>query len=108
MKCDHCKNDFFLSPKEIIEETISKEDDIREQYFVCPNCNFHYSIIITDGEMRKIIEKRKAIKTIIKTKYKGSNNEKQIRKLMSEDNECKEFLDKRFEELKSKYLNKSI
>lgn len=104
MKCNHCKKDFFLSPKSIIEETISKEDDIREQYFICPNCNYHYCIIITDGEMRKTIEKRKTIQTIIKTKYKGSNNEKQIRKLMAEDNECKEFLEKRFKELKSIYL----
>jgi len=54
--------------------------------------------------MRKTIEKRKTIQTIIKTKYKGSNNEKQIRKLVAEDNECKEFLEKRFKELKSIYL----
>ncbi len=104
MKCNHCEADFNLSSDLIFEETISQENEIREKYFICPVCKHHYYVLVTDKEMRKAIERRKIIQTIIKTKYKGSGNVVGAKKLMKEDEKIKESLKKREEELKVLYL----
>lgn len=99
MKCDFCNAEFELSEDSIIERVVSEEKDIREVFFDCPECNHHYKIAITDPEMRKAIERRRMVSTIIQTKYRGSGNVVQVRKLMKEDRQLKEFLEKRGKEL---------
>lgn len=101
MKCDFCNVKFELSNDKIYEIVVSEENDIRETFFLCPECNHHYKIAITDAEMRKVIKRRRMISTIIQTKYKGIRNVVQIRKLMTEDRKLKEFLVKRGKELEA-------
>lgn len=101
IKCDQCKKVFELSEDEIIENII--QDDIKEKYFVCPECNKHFSVIISDSEMRQAIQRRKIIQELIKNNYKGSKNLKQIKRLMAEDNELKKFLEVRKKELYDRY-----
>lgn len=101
IKCDQCKMVFELSEDKIIENII--QDDIKEKYFVCPECNKHFSVIISDSEMRQAIQRRKIIQGLIKNNYKGSKNLKQIKRLMAEDNELKKFLEVREKELYDRY-----
>ena len=99
--CDQCYELFEVSENSIIERTISA--DVKEKYFECPTCNRHYTVMISDEEMRSKIQRRRTIQTLVKSKYKGTKNLKQIKKLMAEDNELKKFLEKRQKELKERY-----
>ena len=99
--CDQCYEFFEVSENSIIERTISA--DVKEKYFECPTCSRHYTVMISDEEMRSIILRRRTIQTLVKSKYKGTKNLKQIKKLMAEDNELKKFLEKRQKELKERY-----
>lgn len=101
--CDQCNELFKVFEDSISERSISA--DVKEKYFVCPTCNRHYTVMISDGEMRRTIQRRKTIQTLIKSKYKGTKNLKQIKKLIAEDKECKQFLEKRQKELKEQYTH---
>lgn len=47
-KCDHCSYEFNPKLKEK-----SYGIDIKEAYFLCPECNFHYTSYFTNAEIRK-------------------------------------------------------
>lgn len=47
-KCDHCSYEFNPKLKEK-----SYGIDIKEAYFLCPECKFHYNAYFTNAEIRK-------------------------------------------------------
>ena len=53
--------------------------------------------------MRQAIQRRIIVQGLIKNNYKGSKNLEQIKRLMTEDNELKKFLEVRKKELYDRY-----
>ena len=63
VNCDECKGDFDMSNTKINKKSLG--NDIEETYFNCPLCNEFYSIIKTDTEIRKLIDKQNYMRTKI-------------------------------------------
>lgn len=62
--CDDCGAAIDIR-KTMRSREIAKEKDgfrIQEQYFTCPACGKHYTVLIIDREMRKMIQKQKQLR----------------------------------------------
>lgn len=46
----------------MIDIDVDSEDDVIEQFFVCPECGEHYTVFISDRFMRQKIAARKRLK----------------------------------------------
>lgn len=56
--CDSCKAEFAVDYTDLLKVT---KDDIEVQYFECPLCNKKYMVIVIDGEMRELINRRQLL-----------------------------------------------
>ncbi len=61
--CDKCGKEIEINIQEdVIDIDVDSEDDVIEQFFVCPECGEHYTVFISDRFMRQKIAARKRLK----------------------------------------------
>lgn len=73
--CDKCGTSFVL------DDTCTgmlKRDNLVVQYVSCPTCGAKYPAFTSDTEMRKLIERRKAVQLKIKAAFAKKFREKTI------------------------------
>ena len=54
--CDKCGHIFNYMNVRIKSRIVDKIADVREQYYKCPKCNAKYTTMITDPEIRRLID----------------------------------------------------
>jgi transposase-like protein len=59
--CDECNHEFTVKKK---SKNITVE--IKEEYFSCPKCKHHYSIQVTNAEIRK---EQREIQKLLKSRF---------------------------------------
>lgn len=50
--CDKCKKEIKINIEEIVIGHDTDGEEIIEQFFICPECNTHYTVFISDKFMR--------------------------------------------------------
>ena len=68
IRCDRCRADFRLDEIELKNRVIAQdedENDVIEQYFICPICGEDYTVIILDRQQEELIQKRRQIRARI-------------------------------------------
>ncbi len=101
IRCVKCQEDF------VSERVFSIWDgEVEVQYFRCSVCGARYQVITTDMEMRRLIQKRKALTEAVKAaKAKGFRGkafrkyEARLEKVKAEQMKLVPALNKRGEEI---------
>lgn len=96
--CDKCGTSFVL------DDTCTgmlKRDNLVVQYVSCPTCGAKYPAFTSDTEMRKLIERRKAVQLKIKAAFAKKFREKTIRKYEKELDQIKRQQQKLMPKLKA-------
>ena len=75
---------------------VAEADGLTVQYFSCPACGEKYHVLTLNDEMRKLIEKRGAIRPAHAKKFR----EKTIKRYIKELDDIKARQEKLFQELK--------
>lgn len=60
--CNECRYTFALKEESIETECIDIDRKIERQFFKCPNCGHKYTILISDPQMRDMINQRAVIR----------------------------------------------
>lgn len=89
IKCDKCGA--LLDPKGIQVRKRTGEE-IEAQYFRCRRCGKEYIITVTDGKLRRMLQKiRRDARAIRMVKMTPQEREKRIRKLESRKKNAREY-----------------
>ena len=88
VNCDKCKGDFDMSSTKI-----NLVNDIEETYFNCHLCGEFYSIIKTDTEIRKLIDKQNYMRTKIAKKKASSITAEEIELFNKREAEIKRLVE---------------
>ena len=73
--CDECGHEFDFSSIKIKSKWIDK--GIEKKYYNCPKCNNEFIIVITNLEIRKLMEQYKALRVEYDLMNKDNCNEVQ-------------------------------
>lgn len=60
--CDKCSNEIEICVEERVIDKDTNDEDITEQFFICPECGRNYTIFISDSFMRRKIASVKKLK----------------------------------------------
>ena len=81
VKCDECKNEFFLNAVNINESTVEINGVFAIlTYFACPKCDKIYRVSLQDKRYYELKEDLEKTKKRIRNNY-GSNNDEKARVL---------------------------
>lgn len=98
--CNECRYTFALKEESIKTECIDIDRKIERQFFKCPRCGHEYTIIITDPQMRDMINQRAVIRERIgMLRSHGFNGDE----LAEQDEDLKNEIWERGQELKKEY-----
>lgn len=89
--CDKCGKEIEITVKEEVIDQDKDGKDIIEQFFVCPECDQHYTIFISDQFMQQKIAARKRLKRMPKS-YNPAMDAVLVKEMQ-----------KHFQKLKTKY-----
>ena len=98
--CNECRYTFALKEESIETECIDIDRKIERQFFKCPNCGHKYTILISDPQMRDMINQRTVIRERIgMLRSHGFNGDE----LAEQDEELKNEIWERAQQLKAEY-----
>lgn len=98
IQCDACGA--MLDPKGI-QVRKRDQEEIEVKYFRCRRCGKEYIIMVTDGKLRRMLQKiRRDARAIRMVKMTPQERKKRIRKLESRKTNAREYEKK----LKAEYL----
>lgn len=98
--CNKCNKIFALKSDVIKEECINTEKKIERRFFRCPRCGHKYTILISDPQMRDMINQRAVIRERIgMLRSHGFNGDE----LAEQDEELKNEIWERGQQLKEEY-----
>ncbi len=81
IKCDECKNEFFLNAVNIENAEVKINDQqLTLIYFTCPKCNKIYRVSLIDARYLELKEDLEKTKKRIRKNH-GSNNDEMARML---------------------------
>ena len=101
--CNECKNTFRIDEGSIETECIDIDRKIERQFLKCPNCGHKYTILISDTQMRDMINQRAVIRERIgMLRSHGFNGDE----LAEQDEELKNEIWERGQQLKEEYDGK--
>ena len=70
VKCDKCEHEFFLDAVGINDTNVIIDGQEYElQYFVCPECDKVYRILIKDSKYYKLVEELESVKKRIRRNW---------------------------------------
>lgn len=98
--CNECKNTFRIDEGSIEIECIDIDRKIERQFYKCPNCGHKYTILITDQQMRDMINQRAVIRDRIRIlrEHNFTGDE-----LAEQDEDLKNEIWERAQQLKEEY-----
>lgn len=103
--CDACGKEIdyknTLSTRTIAKD--AEKRDVIEQYFACPNCGAHYTVMVIDSKMKIMIQRRKQLQKQIKLHQSIKSGENAFRKIMRQDEMMKRQQKEYQKILKEKY-----
>lgn len=98
--CNKCRYTFALKEESIETECIDIDRKIERQFFKCPNCGHKYTILISDPQMRDMINQRAVIRERIgMLRSHGFNGDE----LAEQDEDLKNEIWERGQELKKEF-----
>lgn len=108
IRCDRCRADFRLDEIELKNRVIAQdedENDVIEQYFICPICGEDYTVIILDRQQEELIQKRRQIRARINRAILNKRADR-ARKYAEQEQDLKNDIRCREAMLKEKYGRK--
>ena len=101
--CNECRYTFALKEESIETECIDIDRKIERQFFKCPNCGHKYTILISDPQMRDMINQRAVIRDRIRIlrEHNFTGDE-----LAEQDEDLKNEIWERAQQLKEEYDGK--
>lgn len=109
--CDNCGAIIETVKGLLREREIAKDEDgndIVEQFFECGRCGQHYTVIVTNRDMRLMIQRRVQLKRRMNMNLKRNGSKAALQKLIDEDRELQEDLKYAADALKEKYLEGGV
>ena len=98
--CNECRYTFAMKEESIETECIDIDRKIERQFFKCPNCGHKYTILISDPQMRDMINQRTVIRERIgMLRSHGFNGDE----LAEQDEELKNEIWERGQQLNAEY-----
>ena len=103
--CNECRYTFALKEKSIETECIDIDRKIERRFFKCPRCGHKYTILISDPQMRDMINQRTVIRERIgMLRSHGFNGDE----LAEQDKDLAAQIFERAQELKKEYEKDSF
>lgn len=98
--CNECRYTFALKEESIETECIDIDRKIERQFFQCPRCGHKYTILISDPQMRDMINQRAVIRDRIRIlrEHNFTGDE-----LAEQDEDLKNEIWERGQQLKKEY-----
>lgn len=100
--CDRCGKDFVIWK---LRRELAP--DIIEEFFECSNCHAHYTILVSNADIRRSIDRREALhrkyRKAIKTRPK---TDLYLNYLLAEDERLKKEITEAAKKLKERYVLK--
>ena len=101
--CNKCNKIFSLTNDIIKTECVNAEKKIERRFFQCPRCGHKYTILISDPQMRDMINQRAVIRERIgMLRSHGFNGDE----LAEQDEDLKNEIWERAQQLKEEYDGK--
>lgn len=97
VQCNECGKWFALDGSLY---GVAEAGGLTVRYFSCPACGEKYHVLTLNDEMRKLIEKRKAIQAKVRAAHTKKFREKTIKGYIKELDDIKAKQEKLFQELK--------
>lgn len=103
--CNECRYTFALKEESIETECIDIDRKIERQFFKCPSCGHKYTILISDPQMRDMINQRAVIRERIgMLRSHGFNGDE----LAEQDEDLKNEIWERGQQLKEEFNSKGM
>lgn len=103
--CNECRYTFALKEESIETECIDIDRKIERRFFKCPRCGHKYTILISDPQMRDMINQRAVIRERIgMLRSHGFNGDE----LAEQDEDLKNEIWERAQQLKEEYEKGSL
>ena len=84
--CDKCKKEININIRERVIDHDNDMEEITEQFFVCPECNAHYTIFISDEIMRS---KMRTMQELAKKQYNQAARDSLVKEMQEHFNKLK-------------------
>lgn len=84
--CDKCKKEIKINIREMVIGHDDDMEEITEQFFVCPECNAHYTIFISDKFMRSNI---RTMQKLAKKSYNQDGRDALVKEMQEHLNKLK-------------------
>ena len=101
--CDECGHEFDRDKIKVFEEQLDPE--VKERYFLCPECQARYRVQLLDREIAAVADRRRTITRLIGA-ARDQHDAKRIRELIKEDERLKKRQMKHESSLSRKYPKK--
>lgn len=105
IKCDKCGGTIELEGR--VQDRVIGQDgsgNVKERFFECPVCGYHYTITVYNRPMLLKIQKRKALQVKIRRAWGRNSSAQQFRSWVAEDTRLKEELMNEAQTLRRQYL----
>lgn len=104
IRCDKCGEE--IGKPNMKDRVIAKDkagNAVMERFFECAACGTHYTVTVTDREMRLMIQKRGQLMLKVSRLLREGGSKERMQKLLDADRKLKEDLKSRAEKLKGEY-----
>lgn len=101
--CDKCTARLDIQAKTRLIAKDEEGFDVTELYFNCQNCGKHYTILVSNREMRKLVQRRIQIRKQINLHKSIRSRKETFEKLIAESDAIREQQKELEKRLKEKY-----
>lgn len=103
--CDKCGEE--IGRMNLLKDRVIAKDRagaaVTERFFECPACRTHYTVTVTDREMRLMIQKREQLMKKVNSLLRVGGSKERMQQLLDADEKLKEDLKSRADRLKGEY-----